>query len=85
MTAPCNDLNSSSTYCARESSDDQLYAVGVDAVQDRHLLGVIPTIDPMTAVDTHNSLFKDELSSDAMSAHRSACLAAHLFSTETIA
>jgi hypothetical protein len=85
MTAPCNDLNPSSTYCARESSDGQLYAVGVDAVQGRRLLGAIPTIEPMTAADTHNSLCKDALSSDAMPAHRSACLAAHVFSSETIA
>jgi hypothetical protein len=45
MTAPCNDLNPASTYCARENSDGQLYVVGVDAVQGRRLLGTVTILD----------------------------------------
>jgi hypothetical protein len=85
MTAPCNDLNPASTYCARESSDGQLYAVGVDAVQGRRLLGMETIPEPMTAADTHNSLCQDALSSDAMPAHSAACRAAHKHSAETVA
>jgi hypothetical protein len=82
MTAPCNDLNPASTYCARESSDDQLYVVGVDAVGRRRLLSTEESM--MTAADTQNSLCQDALSSDSMPAHRSACQAAYDYSRETL-
>jgi hypothetical protein len=85
MTAPCNDLNPSSTFCARESSDGQLYAVGVDAVRRRHLLSDTDTGIAMTAADTHNSLCKDALSTDLMPAHSKACRAAFEYSRETLA
>ncbi len=85
MTAPCNDLNPAATYCARESSDGELYAVGVDAVQGRRLLGAAPAAEAMTAADTHNSLCQDALAGDAMPAHRRACRAAHALSVETVA
>jgi len=84
MTAPCNDLNPSSSYCARESNDGQLYVVGVDAVRRRHLLGTDDAAD-MTAADTRNSLCQDSLAGDAMPAHRSACRAAYAYSRETLA
>jgi hypothetical protein len=87
ITAPCNDLNPASTFCARESSDGQLYAVGVDAVRRRHLLSDAgsDTDDAMTAADTYNSLCKDALSSDFMPAHKKACRAAYRYSRETLA
>ena len=87
ITAPCNQLNPSSTFCARESSDGQLYAVGVDTSRRRHLLGVEGVEDDaaeMAPADTHNSLCKDALSSDYMPAQRSACRAAFRYSKETL-
>jgi hypothetical protein len=83
MTAPCNDLNPASTFCARESSDGQLYAVGVDAVGRRRLLSA--GAGDMTADDTHNSLCKDALSGDALPATREACRAAYAYSMDTLA
>jgi hypothetical protein len=84
MTAPCNQLNPSSTYCARESSDGQLYAVGVDASRRRHLLSADGTDSSMTAMDTENSICRDALSSDFMPAKRSACRAAYEYSSATL-
>jgi len=84
MTAPCNQLNPSSTFCARETSDGQLYVVGVDSVRRRHLLGAASSESAMAATDTHNSLCKDALSSDVMPAHRTACRAAYEYSGETL-
>jgi hypothetical protein len=85
LTAPCNDLNPSSTFCARESSDGQLYAVGVDAVRRRHLLSHTGTGNTMTATDTYNSLCKDALSGESMPAHRASCRVAYEYSLETLA
>ena len=85
MTAPCNDLNPSSTFCARESSDGQLYAVGVDTVRRRHLLSDAGSGSEMTPADTHNSLCKDALSTDFMPAHKKACRAAYEYSRDTLA
>lgn len=85
MTAPCNDLNPSSTFCARESSDGQLYAVGVDAVRRRHLLSEADNENEMTAADTYNSLCKDALSGDFMPAHKKSCQEAYKYSRETLA
>jgi hypothetical protein len=84
MTAPCNQLNPSSTFCARESSDDQLYAVGVDAVRRRHLLSAEGPDSEMAPTDTQNSLCRDALSSDFMPAQRSACRNAYEYSTATL-
>jgi predicted secreted protein len=84
MTAPCNDLNPASTYCARESSDGQLYAVGVDSVRRRRLLSD-SSFSVVTADDTHNSLCKDALSGDAMPAYRETCRVAYRYSRETLA
>ena len=87
ITAPCNQLNPSSTFCARESSDGQLYAVGVDTSRRRHLLGIESAeadTAEMAATDTQNSLCKDALSSDFMPAQRSACRAAYRYSKETL-
>jgi len=85
LTAPCNDLNPMSTFCARESSDGQLYAVGVDAVRRRHLLSDAGTTNTMTAADTYNSLCKDALSGESMPAHRASCRVAYEYSRETLA
>ncbi len=86
MTAPCNDLNPSSAFCARESGDDQLYVIGVDAVGRRRLLSAADGAgSAMVAADTQNSLCQDALSSDGMPAHRRACRAAYEYSRETLA
>ena len=84
MTARCSELNPSSTFCARESSDGQLYAVGVAAVRRRHLLGVDSMLSEMAPTDTENLMCRDALTSDVMPAQRKACLAAYAYSGETL-
>jgi hypothetical protein len=85
LTTPCGQLNPSSTFCAKETSDGTLYVVGVDSVRRRRLLGAPASAgSAMTADDTHNSLCKDALSTNMMPAHQSACRAAYEYSGETL-